>query len=1155
MSINATTYSTANVKVGGSISLSLKKGTDFSCSIVNVVASWQVDNDNVSIEYVGETDINVKVNGKKVGMSVVTCYYMETKYSSSVGGYVPTGPMQTKEWTVIVSEDGDDYSDEEMTIHFTYHNILYVLDRWSKEAMVGSGLDYEHNALSYPPIEDPYWTTPYDLGWTNIVIPSEISYGSDIYTVTSVATRAFARTTGIQTVTLPETIREIGKEAFYWCVNLEEINIPERVKAINDGTFILCRNLKSIHLHNDIEYIGASAFSDCEGLEEINIPAKCTSIGNDAFKWCRNLSTLIIEDSQLTLNLGYSYELGIDYNATFYNRTEKFRGQFADCGIDSLYLGRNITFPIKPDGKTICQPFIGDCANDFYHGSISGIISGHNNRVIKFGNSLTSIPQNLFSGALIKNEIEFPDNLEYIGDEAFSNVHFSQSSLTFPESLKSIGKNAFYDCYYLNDICLLGCESIGVSAFFNCNLHHLTLPEGLVSIGENAFRNQYANDALKELTIPQSVVSIGTSAFINNSCRKVNCLPLVPPAETNPFNGATIKVKEGCGSVYREKWGRMVMAPDDEWVTVNVKKEGTFLSRLLAQDIQRQDVLRLRLSGTINDDDLSVLQEMKSNMYELDLSGLNTDELPTGFFKNWTGIITVTLPTSIKKINDEDFSGCTNLGGVIQIPSACTVIGEKAFANTQLEGVALPDGVSIGKEAFSNCYWIKAITVPTNSIVGESAFCNSGILEAEIGAGAIIGEKAFEDGDLEDVTLADGVMAIQEQAFGSSLKKITFEGEIGSIEQQTYSNIQEVHVAGLQEWCNLPFANAGPMINGPKLYIAGEELVTLEIPNEITQLRDYAFYNCQTLRSVKLPDGMIATGKNVFAVCSNLEAITFPKTLRIVNDSAFAGCEKISAIHFPSNITSIDKGAFAGCTSLSTVSFPERLSLIGDSAFYETSLNTLDFPTSIATIGDYSFGNCPLNKVVAHWDNPFVLGEPFNGVPSDCYLYIPIGTSTKYYNAGWNVFANMTEAGILTVKVNNGGTASCYDTNISNETKDIFFKPYRTFYVDVAPKDGYFIKKVRLNGVNVTDNLEDGKLCIDEPEENMTLAVVFADENVIMGDGNGDGIVSDVDAMGTANHILKNSPTLFYDYAVDMNDDDVINITDVIMIINRYLAK
>jgi len=92
---------------------------------------------------------------------------------------------------------------------------------------------------------------------------------------------------------------------------------------------------------------------------------------------------------------------------------------------------------------------------------------------------------------------------------------------------------------------------------------------------------------------------------------------------------------------------------------------------------------------------------------------------------------------------------------------------------------------------------------------------------------------------------------------------------------------------------------------------------------------------------------------------------------------------------------------------------------------------------------------------------------------------------------------------------------------------------------------------IKLNGEEKTAELEDNRLLIEEPEENLTLQVTFANLSISIGDVNGDGTFDKKDINCTANQIIKNYPVVFYDYAADVNDDGIINITDIIIMIDN----
>lgn len=101
----------------------------------------------------------------------------------------------------------------------------------------------------------------------------------------------------ITSVTLPDTVTEIGKQAFYNCAALESVNLPDSVTAIGEEAFINCVKLQLTVLPENLETIGARAFYGCRALTSITIPDSVTEIGESAFDSCTSLAEVQLSTS------------------------------------------------------------------------------------------------------------------------------------------------------------------------------------------------------------------------------------------------------------------------------------------------------------------------------------------------------------------------------------------------------------------------------------------------------------------------------------------------------------------------------------------------------------------------------------------------------------------------------------------------------------------------------------------------------------------------------------------------------------------------------------------------------------------------------------------------------------------------------------------
>lgn len=978
---------------------------------------------------------------------------------------------------------------------------MFKLDTETKEAQLGTGLDFTMaNAISRPPLGDSWWDTHENL-WEELIIPNFITWGGEKYTVTSVAPYAFYENTDVHRITLPETIRSIGSCAFHWTVNLESINIPEGVTSIEASTFELCRNLEHIFLPSGIRYIGHSAFRDCYKLQEINIPATCNSIGNEAFTWCESLSKVIIEDSDNTLDLGYCYDHRLGYTSGQGQYFDRYwRGMFSDCSLDTLYLGRNINYPAL--GKSPFGAFY--CAYYDQNGSPHYSVKGQS-FFLEFGNGLTIINGELFYKAMIENPIQLPCSLKVIGERAFEQVNLKQIDITFPETLDSIGDRAF-----------------------NKGLHF------------------------------------------------IECLSVNPPKIVNSMYGSSfgsssdivVTVPSKCGSSYRtdEKWSKfkMIIDPDDEIVTVNVKKPGSFYSRLVAQGVQLSEVFRLNLKGELNDEDLKVLKTMTST-YDWNLSGLTIEELPNDFFPDIEKVASLKLPNTLKRIRNQEFIGYNSFKDVLTIPASCNSVGDSAFIGVPITKLECLGATNIGYKAFLGCHKLKDIKLAPEVTIQEYAFETQypGTLpiitidSLTICSGTLIEPNAFHNSILKNIVFEAGVKKIGDNALGKDFETLNFCGMIDSIGIIESKKLSKINVSNLETWCNLPFDGWGPMKEGARLYIEGQEIDEIVIPTTITVVRDGAFSFCSTLQNVYFHSQIDSIGTNAFYGCSNLKSVTIPPCLKEISDGMFKNCIGLENVKFSAALEKIGPEAFSGCVNLSQIELPTSLCTINNNAFFNCSaLEEIVFPISLKEIGYDAFSCCSsLTKVTARWNEPFVIdNKTFEGVSAECHLYIPIMTASKYLNAGWN-FPNVKETGILKITANVGGMVSYNESIVRESSGEFQFSPYKTFSVCIIPDDGYTIKKVRINEKNVISLLENSSLLIEDPEEDIFLSVVFADNDIVDGDVNGDGAVDKNDAVALMEHIVKKTPDIFYEYASDLNEDEKIDISDALRIVFKYNNK
>ena len=137
----------------------------------------------------------------------------------------------------------------------------------------------------------------------------------------------------------------------------------------------------------------------------------------------------------------------------------------------------------------------------------------------------------------------------------------------------------------------------------------------------------------------------------------------------------------------------------------------------------------------------------------------------------------------------------------------------------------------------------------------------------------------------------------------------------------------------------------------------GEGTITFD--NEIWPIGERAFYDCDSLTSITIPDGVITMGDEVFSSCDNLTSVTLGKYLTTISYATFAYCFKLTNISIPNYVTEIENYAFRNCESLASITIPYGVMSIGEYAFFSCySLAYVKIPNSVTSIEDGAFRYC-----------------------------------------------------------------------------------------------------------------------------------------------------------------------------------------------------
>ena len=234
----------------------------------------------------------------------------------------------------------------------------------------------------------------------------------------------------LQTLYLGRNVRGYSMAPFRNQSNLNSLTIGNSVTSIGESAFEGCSGLTSVTIPNSVTTIGESAFDGCSGLTSFSIPNSVTTIGDAAFQDCYGLKELRIEDGSTTLTLGEQYD-------EIFGTIDR-RGLFIDCPLESVYLGRNLKYN-SYDGV-------------LGYMSYSSPFKDQNNNLtsVTISNSVTSLKPYLFEGCSKLKDIAIPSSVKSIGVNAFSYID-NLGSLIIPSSVTDIifeGENYLRDLFW-----------------------------------------------------------------------------------------------------------------------------------------------------------------------------------------------------------------------------------------------------------------------------------------------------------------------------------------------------------------------------------------------------------------------------------------------------------------------------------------------------------------------------------------------------------------------------------------------------------------------------------------------------------------------------------------------------------------------------------
>ena len=315
--------------------------------------------------------------------------------------------------------------------------------------------------------------TKYNSNTVVVTAAKKIELGGDMTVIPTNFTRY---DTLLTTLIIGDNITKIGREAFNSSTNLTSVTITAPVDTIYQSAFWGCSSLPAIELPATVKYLGPAVFRNCTALEAFTIPAATKQVDRGLLTGCTGLKYLTVEDSQTPLTFKNDWSTYGDGNNELFCAGE----------LIEYYQGRDITVYAK-DNNVVTSA-----------------------KKIELGGSMTAIPTNFTNGDTLLTTLIIGDNITKIGASAFSGNR-SLNSVTITAPIDTIYNNAFYGCSALPAFELPATTKyIAAAAFKNCSvLGAITIPAATEQVDRGIFTGC---SSLKSFTIEDS----DTPLYFNN---------------------------------------------------------------------------------------------------------------------------------------------------------------------------------------------------------------------------------------------------------------------------------------------------------------------------------------------------------------------------------------------------------------------------------------------------------------------------------------------------------------------------------------------------------------------------------------------------------------------------------------------------------------
>jgi len=342
---------------------------------------------------------------------------------------------------------------------------------------------------------------------------------------------------------------------------------------------------------------------------------------------------------------------------------------------------------------------------------------------------------------------------------------------------------------------------------------------------------------------------------------------------------------------------------------------------------------------------------------------------------------TLSLPKSLISMYNGVFSGCSGIEKIC-IPAAVSIIGLNAFAGIQTLKAIEVDSTN---QHFSS--YNKALYSKDKSTI---IYCPINKLTYTLhDSTTTIGEEAFGQCMINALTIPSTVTTIHSRAFANCTRLTTMHipasvSHLGGGLFKGCHNLKSLTIDSLNQYYKIVdtavysinmdtlishhLATGNVEVPGGVKVVAEDafslsKVENVELPEGLILIKDGAFRDAKTLRSVSLPQTLKEIGICGFSCCERLETIDIPNSVTSIGLSVLDGCYSLHTARMSDSVKIIPAMSFYGCSRLESYSGGGSVERIGESAFKFTKIKSMVFPETLRVIEELVFYDAPIETV------------------------------------------------------------------------------------------------------------------------------------------------------------------------------------------------